>query len=181
MNTDHRSSLLTLQNFTWTQYLRVKLGLLTILTQFHSVTVSSPVHLFTCWPGHLLTGSPGHLSVTLFTPELSDTNTWASRNSTTTFSLLQRAAIFLRLLPSTKRHVTALRRDAAFRICGKTVNQKRKMKPVENTKSIHDVRVKTCCTRHRYWSWRSFGVNLTFVRLQSWWNDRCSKDYIWIK
>lgn len=180
MNTDHRSSLLTLQNFTWTQYLRVKLGLLTILTLFHSVTVSS-VHLFTWSPVHLLTGSPGHLSVTLFTPELSDTNTWASRNSTTTFSLLQRAAIFLRLLPSTKRHVTALRRDAAFRICGKTVNQKRKMKPVENTKSIHDVRVKTCCTRHIYWSWRSFGVNLTFVRLQSWWNDRCSEDYIWIK
>lgn len=55
MNTDHRSSLLTLQNFTWTQYLRVKLGLLTILTQFHSVTVSSPLHLFTCWPGHLVT------------------------------------------------------------------------------------------------------------------------------
>lgn len=52
MNTDHRSSLLTLQNFTWTQYLRVKLGLLTILT------VSLCHSLFTCSPVHLLTGSP---------------------------------------------------------------------------------------------------------------------------
>ena len=73
-----------------------KVGLWTILTPFHSVRVSSPVHLFTCSP-------VSHF----FTPELWDTNTWASRNSTTTFSLLQRAAIFLRLLPSTKRHVTA--------------------------------------------------------------------------